>query len=161
MEKVYKFFKAENLKNNIFICGIARAMWDTDLLGVRFILFVAELFWAIMLLWPGDTFARPTYTFMASLMSEEKWGLILLFSSICQLLILISDQLHCLVARIFAGWNCFLWFILILGILVSVYPPPAAIGGEIACAVAAGWIWIRPYLLGGIYRKAYKDYPNG
>jgi hypothetical protein len=30
--------------------------------------------------------------------------------------------------------------------LASVYPPPAAIGGEIALALSAFWIWLRPIL---------------
>jgi hypothetical protein len=38
--------------------------------------------------------------------------------------------------------------------LVSMYPPPAAIGGDIALAFASGWVFIRPYILSEGYKRA-------
>ena len=38
--------------------------------SARFLLALAETFWAISLFWPGDTFTRPTYEVMASVANE-------------------------------------------------------------------------------------------
>lgn len=126
--------------------SLSRILWESDLTGSRFTLALGEFFWAIMLLWPGDTFGRPTYTHMASIMIEEYWGLVFLVSSVIQLSIIVKNQQHTLWAWYFAGWNCFFWGYTVWSMLVSVYPPPAAIGGEIAMAFCAGWIWLKPIL---------------
>ena len=47
----------------------------------------------------------------------------------------------------FANWNAVLWVTVVGSALFSVYPPPAAMAGEIVLASAAVWIWLRPLLL--------------
>ena len=49
-------------------------------------------------------------------------------------------------AWLFSGWNTSLWFTAIYCMLESVYPPPAAIGGEVALAISALWIFARPII---------------
>ena len=130
-----------------YLRALSRAMWDTDLVGVRLTLFGAELMWAIMLLWPGETFGRPTYTIMEQTMPELMWALLFSFSACTQITIVLQEQFHTRFARYFSGWNACLWVYCVGSMLLSVYPPPAAIGGEIALTVSACWVWLRPYIL--------------
>lgn len=136
------------------ITSLSRLLWDTDLVATRFLLAIAEFLWAIMLLWPGDTFGRPTYSHMAVVMSEDAWALTFLLSAITQATIVLTGDFHTRFARYFAGWNAGLWGCVIVSMLLSVYPPPAAIAGEIALACGAVWIWVRPYILAEGYRRA-------
>jgi len=126
--------------------ALKRVIWDSDLVGSRFTLAMAEFFWSLMLLWPGNTFERPTYLQMSSVMAEEWWGMLFLISSMVQLSIVLSSKMNSTFAWYFAGWNFFFWGYAVWSMLASVYPPPAAIGGEIALALSAGWIWLRPIL---------------
>lgn len=137
------------------IHGISRALWDSDLVATRVSLAIGEFFWAIMLLWPGDTFGRPTYHVMSNVMSEDAWGLVLLLSAATQITIVMLESYHTLFARTFAAWNATLWVFLVVSMLMSVFPPPAAIGGEVALAAAAVWVWVRPFILSDAYRRAY------
>lgn len=135
-------------------------IFDTDLLGTRFTLGLAELIWALTLFWPGNTFDRPTYEVMAHLFSEEMWGLIFLISGVTQLTIAVSGNVNHWFSRIFAGWNAALWVYVVIAMYFSVYPPPAAISGEAALALASIWIWVRPFILakGEVYaRKCTTD----
>lgn len=52
------------------ICGMSRALFDSDLIATRLALFIAEALWATMLFWPGDTFERPTYSAMGVIAPE-------------------------------------------------------------------------------------------
>jgi len=122
------------------------ALWYSDLKDTRLTLAMAEFMWAIMLFWPGDTFERPTYAHMAAIMAEEWWGIVFLISSFIQVYIVVKEQTNKTWAWYFAGWNFCFWGFTVWSMLASVYPPPAAIGGEIALALAAFWIWLRPIL---------------
>lgn len=137
-----------------FIRSLSKLMWDTDLIGSRFLLALGEFLWFLMLAWPGDTFTRPTYMHMSAVMAEEAWAFIFLLSSVTQLQIVLSGDMHTRFARIFAGWNACLWTYVVVSMLLSVYPPPAAIAGEIALAFGSVWIWVRPYILVEGYRRA-------
>lgn len=126
--------------------AITRVMWYSDLIGSRITLAIGEFLWALMLFWPGDTFDRPTYSHMAAIMSEEWWAVLFLLSSIIQITIVLKNWCHCTWAWYFAGWNFCLWGFTVWSMLASVYPPPAAIGGEIALSLSAFWIWLRPII---------------
>ena len=134
--------------------NLNRVIWDSDLLATRMTLAIGEICWAVMLLWIGDTFDRPTYHHMAELANEELWGAVFLFSAVTQITIVLTNDLHSRFAKYFSGWNAMLWCFTVWSMMASVYPPPAAIGGEIALACAALWIWIRPYILAEGYRRA-------
>lgn len=133
--------------SNKYVTSFSRIIWDSDLVATRLSLAIAEFFWAIMLLWPGTSFERPTYLGMSQIFNEEAWGLVFLLSAVTQLSILLLNNYHSLFARYFAGWNATLWLFTVSSMLLSVYPPPAAIGGEIALTMAAIWVYIRPYIL--------------
>ena len=136
------------------ITALSRMLWDTDLVGTRMLLAIGELLWSLMLAWPGDTFGRPTYSHMALVMGEDAWAFAFALSGITQLTIVLQNDLHSRFARYFAAWNCALWSFVVVSMLLSVYPPPAAIAGEIALSIGAIWIWARPYLLAGVYKNA-------
>ena len=130
-----------------FTSGMSRAIFDSDLIATRLALFLAESCWTIMLFWPGDTFARPTYGLMGAVANEAVWALAFGVSAILQLGIVVYAQCRAPWARVFAAWNAFLWVGTVGLMLASVYPPPAAIGGELALAVSALWIAVRPAIL--------------
>ena len=118
-------------------------IYGSDLHATRFLLGVAELVWALALFWPGDTFGRPTYAVMAGVASEEVWATAFLLTSFIQFHILFHGSYHSRCATVFAGWNAMLWIFCVLAMYMSVYPPPAAISGELAMAVGASWVFVR------------------
>lgn len=134
--------------------SLTKALWNTDLVSSRLVLGLAELFWFLLLIWPGETFGRPTYNGMARVMPEEAWALVFALSSFTQFTIVIRQDFHCWPARYFAAWNMVLWVYVVVSMLLSVYPPPAAISAEITLALASIWIWIRPFLLLKAYERA-------
>jgi hypothetical protein len=127
--------------------ALSRALFDSDLVASRLTLAIAEFIWGVLLFWPGETFARPTYLGMAHVMHEEAWALVFLVSAATQFSIVIQAEYHCWLARYFAAWNAVLWAYCVVSMLLSVYPPPAAISGEVALAIMATWIWVRPFIL--------------
>ena len=129
------------------ISALSRALWDTNMVTSRILLSAAEFLWGALLLWPGETFGRPTYKIMASVMPEGCWGLVFLATSAMQIAIIVKEKFHSREARYFAFFNACLWVFVVGSMLLSVYPPPAAISGEIALMLAAIWIWIRPFTM--------------
>ena len=85
-----------------------------------------------MLFWPGDTFGRPTYALMTELATEEAWACAFGVTSYLQFRIVLNGRQHTLWAHYFALWNSLLWAVVVGSMLLSVYPPPAAIAGEIS-----------------------------
>ena len=138
---------------------LLRLAFFSDLHATRFTLALAEFIWSITLLWPGDTFGRPTYAIMShTLPSEELWGMIWMFSAITQFYILISGKYHDRSSVIFAGFNSVLWWYVTISMYLSVTPPPAAISGEAALSVAAAWIYIRSgWIPLGVRRAPHAD----
>ena len=126
------------------ICGMSRALFDSDLIATRLALFIAEALWAVMLFWPGDTFERPTYSAMGQYAPEVVWACAFGVSAVLQLSIVLYQQCAAMWARVFAVWNAALWLAAVVLMIAGVYPPPAAIGGEIALTVSAVWIAVRP-----------------
>lgn len=115
----------------------------SDLHGVRLMLAMAELLWAVTLLLPGNTFDRPTYQVMSQVMSEPAWGLIFLLMGTTQLSILLSGIYHDRFPVWFSAINSSYWWFVCISMILSVSPFPAAISGEVALAVGASWVWVR------------------
>ena len=134
---------------------LAKAMFDDKMVNTRIVLALSEFLWSVLLLWPGDTFSRPTYAHMALVMSEEAWGVVFALSAAMQITIVLQGDFHSRFARYFAAWNAVLWVYVVASMLLSVYPPPAAISGEIVLAGFAFWIWLRPYVIVGWLRRIY------
>ena len=135
--------------------ALAKALFDDKMVNTRLILAASEFLWAVLLLWPGDTFARPTYSHMSMVMVEEAWGVVFALSAAMQITIVLQGDFHSRFARYFAAWNMVLWVYVVSSMLLSVYPPPAAVSGEIVLAGFAFWIWLRPYVLVGWLRRIY------
>ena len=129
---------------NRAISGMSRALFDSDLIATRLALFIAEALWAVMLFWPGDTFERPTYSAMGVVAPELVWACAFGISAVLQISIVVYQQCSRPWAHLFAAWNASLWLSVVVLMVASVYPPPAAIGGEIALTVSAVWIAVRP-----------------
>ena len=84
---------------------------------------------------------------MARVMPEEAWAAVFLLSGVTQISIVLREEFHSMLARYFAAWNAALWGYVVISMLLSVSPPPAAISGEIILAFAATWIWIKPHIM--------------
>ena len=134
---------------------VAAAIFDSDLIATRLLLAFSEFLWAVMLFWPGDSFGRPAYVLMAELATEEVWACAFGVTSYLQLRIVLGNRQHTLWAHYFALWNSLLWAVVVGSMLLSVYPPPAAIAGEISLMVAAAWVWVRPMILMHYARLAH------
>lgn len=127
-----------NMQQRLF-----KLLYRSDLCGTRFLLGFAELLWAITLTWPGETFGRPTYHGMQGIMTENAWGALFFVTCFCQWFLLIKEEYHTKRAVIFALINTALWTFCVISMYLSVYPPPAAISGELALALGAAWIFVR------------------
>lgn len=147
--------REQTLRQKVY-SSMSEALFDSDLIATRLALALAEMCWAIMLLWPGDTFERPTYHVMSLVAGEYAWAAVFLLTSVLQFTIVVESDFHGKFARYFSAWNASLWVFTVLSMMLSVYPPPAAIGGEMALMVAACWIWIRPFILAEGIRRAYR-----
>lgn len=132
------------------------AIFDSDLIATRLLLGFAEFLWAVMLFWPGETFNKPTYALMSALAPETVWACAFGLTSYLQLHIVLNFRQHTLWAHYFAMWNAIVWAYVVGSMLLSVYPPPAAIAGEISLMLAATWVFVRPIILQHYYRLAYE-----
>ena len=146
--------------NDRVVSAMKRVLFEEEFAGTRLILALSELMWATLLLWPGDTFGRPTYNHMSQVMSEEAWGLVFLLSGVTQFTIVLREDFYCAMARYFAAWNAALWVYIVTSMLMSVYPPPAAVSAEIVMAFAAFWIWLKPIIVykGIMYARSQRTH---
>lgn len=133
--------------NRRVVNGMCVALFDSDLVATRLMLAIAEMCWAVMLLWPGNTFERPTYTAMGHLAPEVVWALVFMATSVVQYRIVVMGWARTRGAWFFSCWNSLLWGTAIACMMYSVQPPPAAIGGEVALMMGAIWIWVRPLVM--------------
>ena len=124
----------KRLLSLVFLC---------ELHGLRFILGLSEFIWAFTLLLPGDTFGRPAYAVMSSFMSEEWWATIFVLMGTLQWLIIYLQNYHSKFSVIFAACNSVFWWFIVMSMVFSVSPFPAAISGEMGLAVGAAWIFVR------------------
>jgi hypothetical protein len=133
-----KYFWSD-LKTRIMAVAYFSDMWAT-----RFTLALGAIFWGIMLFWPGETFDRPTYTLMAKFAPEWTWaGLFLIQGLYAMYDVLCPGNRGKFTLFIDAILGCVLWTLSCICMLLSVYPPPAAIAGEIALALASWWNLVR------------------
>jgi len=134
---------------------LSHTLWDSDLLVSRITLAIAEFSWAVMLLWPGETFDRKIYSTMALFTTEEVWGFVFLASAVIQVYIVLSGSIHSKLSELFAGWNAVFWIAAMVSLLLSMkYPASATLSGNIAVSCVAVWIWIRPFILKRGYKRA-------
>lgn len=114
-----------------------------DLTLLRLLIAMSSLFWSIMLFWPGDTFARPTYEYMSKIAKEEYWATAFAIHFTVSIVSLAFKQMRYLSVLGEGVLGSLIWTSSCLLMLLSVYPPPAAISAEIATALASWWIIVR------------------
>lgn len=138
IQKVLRHLRHTTLKGRI-----RHLMFGIDMEGTRFTLALAAIIWSIMLFWAGDTFSRPTYTYMAAIADELTWATLFGFQGLCALYSLLSGKKNQFLLNTDALLGCLLWSGSCIAMLMSVYPPPAAISAEIAAAISSWWVLVR------------------
>ena len=118
-------------------------LWCSDLEATRFTLAMAALMWALLLFWPGETFSRPTYSLMGQMAPEWAWASLFGLQGTVMLYSLLTGWRNALVMVVDAVLGCALWSASCIAMLLSIYPPPAAISAEIAAAFASWWVLVR------------------
>lgn len=104
--------------------------------------FLSACVWVICLLWPGETMHRPTYHIMAMFGDDLFWMFVFATIAIVQgtrLLLLSSFPVK--FTHLINGAVAFVWVFTSISMLASVYPPPAAIAGEIVVTLASVWVF--------------------
>jgi hypothetical protein len=127
--------------------AFSRTLFDTELIMLRILLGLSELFWAILLLWPGNSFAQPYYAHLNKYIDETQLAAIFIVFAVIQFFIIFTEKFHTKFSHGFAFLSAVLWCVTILSIFFAVYPPPSQIGGEIVLMFGAIWIWLRPIIL--------------
>lgn len=117
--------------------------WSTDTTSARFALSVASVMWAFLLFWPGATFDRPTYTLMGKFAGEELWASAFLIQGLVGLYSQVYRNVNKFILCGDGILGSILWTASCVAMLLSVYPPPAAISAEIVAAVTSWWILVR------------------
>jgi hypothetical protein len=122
---------------------ISDIFWGSDLIASRFFISLASLCWSFLLFWPGETFGRPTYTLMGKLAPEWAWALMFGIQGALGMYSILykSRNKFLLIGDGILG--CILWTGSCVAMLLSVYPPPAAISAEIIAAFMSWWILVR------------------
>lgn len=127
--------------------AFSRTLFDTELVMLRILLGVSELFWSILLFWPGDSFSQPYYSTINQYISETQLAIIFILFAFTQFYVIFTEKFHCKFSQGFACLSVVLWCVTISSVFLAVYPPPSQIGGEIALMFGAVWIWLRPIIL--------------
>lgn len=120
--------------------------WSADVRPAQFTLGTASIIWAIMLFWPGETFARQTYAVMAHIANEHIWATAFLAVGVANIYNVVSafwKPWPRFISRFDALLTATVWCAAVVSMLIAVSPPPAAIAGEIAIAITAFWIFVR------------------
>ena len=133
----------EPLKPQTLRERLRHLMFNIDMEGTRFTLSFAAIIWSIMLFWAGDTFSRPTYTYMAAIADELTWATLFGLQGVFAMYSLLSEKKNRFLLSADALLGCLLWSSSCVAMLASVYPPPAAISAEIAAAFASWWVLVR------------------
>lgn len=114
-----------------------------DLSVMKLFLSLSAILWAILLFWQGDTFSRPTYTIMGMIMSEDMWAWSFLIQGVLSIYALATDKEGNILFLADAVLGCILWTSSCIAMLLSVYPPPAAISAEILASLFSWWVLVR------------------
>lgn len=115
----------------------------TSPVATRFALAAGALLWSLMLFWPGDTFSRPTYTLMAQFASEYTWAMAFGLQGAYSMYSILMDRCTKTAFLIEGVFGCVLWSGSCICMMLSIFPVPAAISGEIVAAVASWWHLVR------------------
>ena len=130
----------------LVVALLRNMFWGTDIRPAQIMLGLSSLLWALMLVYPGNTFERQTYAVMAVLGSEYAWAAAFALVGVSQLynsFISVLPEIPAWFSK-FDTFLCFVvWATAACSILIAQHPPPAAIAGEIVMAFAAFWVFVR------------------
>ena len=115
----------------------------SDLMFSRLCLSFSSMLWAVMLFWPGDTFERPTYSMMGEILPEHSWAILFVIHSLTSIYSLDKNKINSITLFFEGILGSLIWTSSCFFMLLSVYPPPAAIAAEIVMAFTSWWILIR------------------
>lgn len=108
----------------------------------QFLSFMSAMAWVICLLWPGDTMSRPTYMVMSHIGNDFFWaavfGGVMVFQGVR---LFLTDSRPCTYSYMVNGLISLIWVFTSVSMLVSIYPPPAAIAGEIVVTIISVWVF--------------------
>lgn len=104
--------------------------------------FMSAVMWVICLLWPGETMQRPTYHVMSAFGDDVSWAIVFILVSLLQgTRLLVASSVPRKLASVINGVVAFIWVFTSISMIASVYPPPAAIAGEIVVTIASVWVF--------------------
>jgi hypothetical protein len=104
---------------------------------------LGSLLWGILLLTPGDTFDRPTYTYMAMIGPELAWAVAHLVHGGASMLSVLTGRRGFVVCVLDPVLGCVLWTSSAIAMLIAVYPLPAAIAPHLMGAAVSWWMLVR------------------
>jgi len=122
---------------------VKQVLLESDLDSTRFFLALAATLWGVLLFWPDDTFSRQTYSVMKSIASEWVGASAFLIQGVLAFWSLFKSRNTTPFFLLDALLGCVLLSSTCIAMLVSVYPPPAAISAEISAAFASWWVLVR------------------
>ena len=114
-----------------------------DLDGIRFFLALSSLLWGLLLLAPGETFERSTYTIMAKMADEWVWAAAHLVHGFAALASLFGVTIRRISFTLGPLLGAFLWTFSSIAMMAAVHPLPAAIAPHLVGSVAAWWLLVR------------------
>lgn len=134
-------------------------LWGTDMLFARFMLGIASLFWAVLLLWHVPLFptdeqiaagtGRMTYALMAQMMPEKVWGALFLVHAVFTVVGVLLWRRYSTYFWAEGVLGCLLWTsstaatFLAHSRLWGEFAPPAATASGIVLTMVAWWILVR------------------
>lgn len=134
-----------NIKDSILVVtyNANRIFWKSETEAIKLYIAMASLLWSFLLFWPGDTFSRPTYKLMAEFGSETTWAILFLVQGLAGLIVLLFKCKRTALAVLDSILGCILWTGSCMAMILSAYPPPAAISAEIVAAWFSWWLLLR------------------
>ena len=143
--------RRQRAENETWYCRIFWRAWSlvaySDTTPTKFMLAIAATCWAVLLYWPGDTFTRPVYKYMAEVAgadAELKWAALWTIHAAGMWWRTFANKprpyiafcVNSLGVLLFSGAAYSIFFTL-------TYPIPAAIAPDIVLALAAFWVMLR------------------
>jgi hypothetical protein len=106
---------------------------------------ISGYLWALCLLFPGDTLARPTYRHMAEVASEEMWIVLFVTLATLQLWRLLTRPFkhHFAVDFAVKASAMTLWWFVALACMSAQWPLAAAMSDTFVVAFATLWDFLR------------------
>lgn len=107
----------------------------------RFLLFIAASLWSVALMLPGDSFARPTFAYMAAIAPEPWWTVAFGFYAVVTFLRIFSDWNGHITALVINAFGAAL-FCAVAFAVVTLPGTNFPAGAAAHCSIALASIWV-------------------